>query len=126
MAENPGIVWGLAANSTVFVLGIKVLLSGLTWAGVLHSWFLGSTVYSAFGLGGYILVCLYFLLGSLVCEEESKHVVCQPRFKRLWLSQLLAVLLYYTELTCCEGVPATVGELLSSIWPLIISRNDCA
>ena len=40
--------------------------TGLTPAGVLHSWVLGSAVYSAFGPGGYLLVCLYFLMGSAV------------------------------------------------------------
>lgn len=43
-----------------------LLWPGLTPAGVLHSWFLGTTVYSAFGPAGYLLVCLYFILGSLV------------------------------------------------------------
>ena len=41
-------------------------MAGLTPAGVLHSWFLGTSVYAAFGWGAYILVCLYFLLGSAV------------------------------------------------------------
>ena len=66
MKSHPGWAVGLGANTVVYVTGIGVLLNGLTWAGVLHSWFLGSTVYAAFGLGGYSLVCLYFLIGSLV------------------------------------------------------------
>ena len=41
-----------------------MLLRGLTPAGVAHSWLLGTLVYSAFGAGGYVLICLYFLLGS--------------------------------------------------------------
>ena len=41
-------------------------LTGLTPAGVAHSWALGTAIYSAFGPGGYVLVCLYFILGSLV------------------------------------------------------------
>ena len=41
-------------------------MAGLTPAGVLHSWFLGTSVYAAFGCGAYMLVCLYFLLGSAV------------------------------------------------------------
>ena len=41
-------------------------LAGLTPAGVAHSWLLGTLVYAAFGPGGYLLVCLYFLLGSAV------------------------------------------------------------
>ena len=51
-------------NTLVYVLGIRVLLAGLTWEGVLSSWLLGTLVYSAFGPGGYAIVCLYFLIGS--------------------------------------------------------------
>lgn len=41
---------------------------GLTPAGVAHSWVLGALVYSAFGFGGYGLVCLYFIAGSAVTK----------------------------------------------------------
>ena len=43
-------------------------MQGLTPAGVAHSWVLGTTVYSAFGAGGYALVCLYFVFGSAVTK----------------------------------------------------------
>jgi uncharacterized membrane protein len=46
--------------------GYSILRKGLTPAGVLHSWFLGSTVFAAFGASGYLLVCLYFIFGTLV------------------------------------------------------------
>ena len=105
---SPGLQAGLLVNSTVFLLGIKVLLqgrvrlhaqlhfdaifstclsfsrlpcvkpqpvgwglAGLTAAGVLHSWALGTAVYSAFGAGGYVLVCLYFILGSAVRPHRT-------------------------------------------------------
>lgn len=71
LAENPGVLWGVVANTTVYMLGIRVLLAGLTWGGVVHSWILGCTTYAAFGLGGYFLVCLYFLLGSWVCAGSA-------------------------------------------------------
>jgi uncharacterized membrane protein len=63
---HPGLAAGLLVNSAVFTGGIKVLLKGLTPQGVLHSWALGTSIYSAFGAGGYLLVCLYFIFGSLV------------------------------------------------------------
>lgn len=97
----PGIPAGVLVNSTVYALGLQILLkgaacrcyvppaspaaptacagsthfdmqlrprlsTGLTPAGVAHSWVLGCTIYSAFGPGGYLLVCLYFILGSAV------------------------------------------------------------
>jgi uncharacterized protein (TIGR00297 family) len=61
---------GLLVNSLVYLLGLPILLKGLTPAGVVHSWVLGTIVYSAFGPGGYLLVCLYFLLGSLVTKVK--------------------------------------------------------
>ncbi len=56
----------MAVNTAVFTTGIKVLLKGLTPVGVAHAWFLGASIYSAFGAGGYLLVCLYFIFGSVV------------------------------------------------------------
>ena len=65
-AQFPGLWIGAGVNSAVFLLGIRVLLAGLTPAGVANSWLLGTLVYAAFGWTGYLLVCIYFLLGSAV------------------------------------------------------------
>ena len=62
----PGLGPALLVNSTVYLLGIRVLLAGLLPSAVALSWVLGTVVYAAFGLGGYVLVCLYFILGSAV------------------------------------------------------------
>lgn len=53
---------------------VDVGRAGLTGAGVLHSWALGTAIYSAFGAGGYVLVCLYFILGSAVCTHEAGYI----------------------------------------------------
>jgi len=68
LSPHPGLLAGAAVNSAVYLLGIKVLVKGLTPAGVAHSWVLGALVYSAFGFGGYGLVCLYFIAGSAVTK----------------------------------------------------------
>ena len=65
-SPSPGLAVGAAVNSAVYVLGLRVLLAGLTPAAVGHSWALGTCVYAAFGAGGYTLVCMYFILGSAV------------------------------------------------------------
>lgn len=70
---NPGLLYGSGVNSLVFALGYGVLRKGLTVAGVAHSWFLGTSVYAAFGFGGHLLVCLYFLLGTLVTKVKMKE-----------------------------------------------------
>ncbi|CAG9466107.1 unnamed protein product [Pedinophyceae sp. YPF-701] len=69
----PGLAAGAAANSTVFLLGAPVLLAGLTPTGYAHAWVLGTTIYSAFGLSGYLLVCAYFVLGSAATKLKLKE-----------------------------------------------------
>lgn len=63
---HPGLLTGCVLNTAVFTTGYKVLRKGLTPMGVGHAYFLGATIYSAFGPGGFVLVCLYFLFGTLV------------------------------------------------------------
>lgn len=72
-ASHPGLAVGIGAATVVFVFGLPVLLSGLTPAGVLTSWLLGSLVFAAFGRGGFALVCVYFLLGSAVTKFKLKE-----------------------------------------------------
>jgi len=79
LRPNPGLLPGAAVNSLVYLLGIKVLLRGLTPMGVAHSWVLGASVYAAFGFSGYLLVCLYFVAGSAVtkikiAEKEAEGI----------------------------------------------------
>ena len=68
LSPSPGLAVGTAVNGAVFAAGLPVLLRGLTPAGVAHAAILGTLVYSAFGPGGYLLVCLYFLVGSAVTK----------------------------------------------------------
>mmetsp|Transcript_6534 Transcript_6534/g.18833 ORF Transcript_6534/g.18833 Transcript_6534/m.18833 type:complete len:333 (-) Transcript_6534:330-1328(-) len=69
----PGLEPALFINTTVFVLGIRVLLAGLTPLAVANSWLLGTVVFAAFGWGGYVMVCLYFLVGSAVTKVKLKQ-----------------------------------------------------
>ncbi|KAJ9529631.1 hypothetical protein QJQ45_014383 [Haematococcus lacustris] len=57
----------------------KVLRKGLTPSGVAHAWFLGASVFSAFGPGGYLIVCLYFILGTLVGVWVTKMKLAQKQ-----------------------------------------------
>jgi uncharacterized membrane protein len=72
-AAHPGLITGFGLATVVFVVGIRILLSGLTLPGVLASWVLGGSVYAAFGPGGFALVCLYFIFGSLVTQFKLKE-----------------------------------------------------
>ena len=73
LSASPGLAVGCAVNAAVFTLGMPVLLRGLTPAGVAHAAVLGTLSYSAFGGGGYSLLCLYFLAGSAVTRLRLKQ-----------------------------------------------------
>ena len=83
---SPGLATGSFVNSLVYLLGIKVLLRGLTAEGVLSSWFLGTLSYAAFGAGGYAIVCIYFVIGSLVTkvklEQKQREGIAEARSGR--------------------------------------------
>jgi len=92
--RQPGLVAGALANTVAYILGAKILLRGLTWSGYGSSWFLGSLIYSAFGVWGYSIVCLYFILGSLVSglcfNSEVVYVLvylCVLVVANLWKSK---------------------------------------
>lgn len=78
-SSHPGGAVGFSATTAVFVVGMPVLLSGLTPQGVALSWLLGGSIFSAFGAGGFSLVCAYFILGSAATkfrlkEKEAKGI----------------------------------------------------
>lgn len=70
---HPGWVTGATLNTGVFTAGYKVLRKGLSPLGIANAWFLGASVFSAFGAGGYILVCLYFIIGTLVRVTRGRE-----------------------------------------------------
>ncbi|CAK0787750.1 hypothetical protein CVIRNUC_010972 [Coccomyxa viridis] len=122
--SSPGLFTGLLVNSTVFLLGIQILLKGLTPAGVAHSWALGTAVYSAFGPGGYAMVCLYFILGSLVTKvklaQKQKEGIAEARSGRrqpgsVWGSGLAGMLCALTALTTGTTAPWQIGFVASFV-----------
>ena len=66
----PGPAAGAAVNVAVFALGHRVLLAGLTPLGFVSGWVLGTTLFSAFGAGAYVLICFYFVAGSAVTRVK--------------------------------------------------------
>ncbi len=78
LLPHPGALTGAALTTAVFTGGYMVLRKGLTPVGVLHAWFLGASIYAAFGIGGFSLVCLYFIWGTLVgrwCAAQRVHLI---------------------------------------------------
>jgi uncharacterized protein (TIGR00297 family) len=124
---SPGVLSAVAANTFVFVAGIKVLLRGLTWPGVANAWFLGTASMAAFGVGGYALVCLYFVFGSAVTkiklEQKQKEGIAEARGGRrgvasVWGSGAAGLL---CALCAVGGVPPGVD-----LWRLGFVASFCS
>lgn len=43
---------------------------------MVNAFILGTTVYAAFGAGGFALVCLYFLFGTAVSALQHRECHC--------------------------------------------------
>jgi uncharacterized membrane protein len=69
-------------NTAVFIAGSPVLLKGLTWSGMFNAFILGTTVYAAFGAGGFALVCIYFLFGTAVSATVTGGLCCS---RAVWI-----------------------------------------
>lgn len=72
--QHPGLLHGTALNTAVFMLGYPILRKGLTAPGVAHAWVLGAGTWSAFGPAGYALLCIYFVLGTLVWQAAGRDM----------------------------------------------------
>lgn len=103
-AAHPGLAVGAAVTTAVFVFGLPVLLSGLTPAGVLTAWLLGTFVFAAFGPGGFGLVCVYFILGSGVTKfklkEKTEKGIAEARGGK---RGPVRILMEYENCACSSG-----------------------
>jgi len=84
---QPGLIVGAAVNSAVFLLGRRLLRKGLSPSGIMHAWLLGTVVYGVFGAGGYAMVCLFFVVGTLV-SENTDFLTCLPKVYLLGVAYL--------------------------------------
>lgn len=64
---NPWLI-ALGLNSVLLVLAISLPQKLLTPAGYGHAWLLGVILWSSLGWRGYVLVMVYFLVGSAVTK----------------------------------------------------------
>ena len=72
----------LAINSSVFLVGYKALSSGLSNVGIAHAWFLGTVCLAAFQVQGYVLVCAYFVFGTLATKVGKKVKIAEGTYER--------------------------------------------
>ncbi|GLI69865.1 hypothetical protein VaNZ11_014582 [Volvox africanus] len=125
LGGHPGLTTGVLCNSAVFTLGYKILRKGLTPWGVAHAWFLGTSIFSAFGLGGYVLVCLYFIFGTLVTkiklEQKQKEGIAEARSGQrgpssVWGSGIAGVV--------CALLALATGDY--SVWQIGFVASFCS
>lgn len=117
LAPTPGLPVGVIANTVVYVLGNRVLLKGLALDGYVSSYVLGCLSYAAFGPCGYLLVCIYFLIGSYVTklkmDVKEKEGTAEARGGRRGVGSVLGSGL--AGLACAAavllGVPSAVPAL---------------
>ncbi|KAF6264113.1 integral membrane protein [Scenedesmus sp. NREL 46B-D3] len=83
---HPGLATGAAVTGLVMTAGVRVLQKGLTSAGIVNAFALGTLLYGAFGAGGFSLLCLYFLFGTAVTkvklEQKQKEGIAEARSGR--------------------------------------------
>lgn len=85
--QQPGIGLGTATNTAVFIVGYRVLSSGLTSTAIVSAWLLGSLSFAAFGVRGYSIACAYFIVGTAVTklrisEKEGAGIAEKNKGKR--------------------------------------------
>ncbi|GBG78209.1 hypothetical protein CBR_g26242 [Chara braunii] len=63
----------LVVCATIFLLGSPVLLSGLSVSGLVTAFQLGTVVWRAFGADGFLIVAMYFVVGTSVTKIRMKQ-----------------------------------------------------
>lgn len=73
----------LVSNATIFTLGYPLLAAGLTLPGIAAAFVLGTLTWRAFGALGFLLVALYFLLGTAATkvkfQQKEKEQIAEKR-----------------------------------------------
>ncbi|XP_078431230.1 integral membrane protein (Protein of unknown function DUF92, transmembrane) [Wolffia australiana] len=81
--------WKSAAlsNLLIFVVGSPLLLAGLSGSGILAAFALGTLTWRAFGASGFLIVALYFTIGTAVtklkiAQKEASGIAEKRRGRR--------------------------------------------
>jgi uncharacterized protein (TIGR00297 family) len=112
--------WGVAILLNTILLGVAWLLPKklLTPAGYLHAWILGVLIWGCLGWRGYLIVMVYFLVGSAVtriglAEKEAAGIAEKRSGARgpenVWGSALIATF-------CALGVAILTWRAPTSPW----------
>ncbi|XP_054811295.1 protein VTE6, chloroplastic-like isoform X2 [Prosopis cineraria] len=67
----------LASNLLIFLLGSPILVAGLSLSGIGAALFLGTLTWRAFGPSGFLLVSVYFIIGTAVTKVKMAQKEAQ-------------------------------------------------
>ncbi|KAL8209704.1 hypothetical protein R6Q57_006436 [Mikania cordata] len=67
----------VSTNFLIFLVGSPVLLTGLSISGIAAAFLLGTLTWRAFGSSGFLLVCVYFVIGTAVTKIKMAQKEAQ-------------------------------------------------
>nr|POE81816.1 protein vte6, chloroplastic [Quercus suber] len=64
LIQSSSLTWksAILSNMVIFVLGLPILLSGLSLSGIASAFLLGTLTWRAFGPSAFLLVATYFII----------------------------------------------------------------
>ncbi|ERN09345.1 hypothetical protein AMTR_s00162p00036870 [Amborella trichopoda] len=77
----------IVCNLLIFLVGFPILVSGLSASGIGAAFLLGVLTWRAFGASGFLLVAIYFIIGTAatklkIAQKEAQGVAEQRRGRR--------------------------------------------
>ena len=103
-------------NSLLFAAGAEVLLKGLSLSGTAYAFGLGTLVFASLGWQGWIMVALYFVLGTAVTrlklKDKQLEGIAEKQGGRRGLGSILgsAMAAAVCALLSCTNASGTLGH----------------
>ncbi|CAO2833291.1 unnamed protein product [Amaranthus hypochondriacus] len=77
----------ILSNLVIFVLGTPILISGLSISGIVAAFLLGTLTWRSFGPSGFLLVAIYFVLGTAatkvkMAQKEAQGIAEKKKGRR--------------------------------------------
>ncbi|KAF3969630.1 hypothetical protein CMV_006590 [Castanea mollissima] len=79
LIQSSSLTWesAILSNMLIFVLGLPILLSGLSLSGIASAFLLGTLTWRAFGPPAFLLVATYFIIGTAVTKVKMAQKEAQ-------------------------------------------------
>ncbi|EPS73378.1 hypothetical protein M569_01380, partial [Genlisea aurea] len=115
------------SSGSIFLLGYPILASGLSFSGVAAALLLGTITWRAFGPPGFLLVAVYFIIGTAatkvkMAQKEAEGVAEKKRGRRGPSSVIGSSA---AAIVCSLLSIYTVGGKAHHLWTLGFVANFC-